>query len=117
MPLPARDLPRRRPDAPRRPTGPRRAVPEALALDSAPVADVEGIKEEIALLRAAIRRLAGDGDVAGQVKALAELRHQIDTLCTALKTQRALAGPDSDAVSATLARVLEELGDELGVSE
>ena len=96
----------------------RRARPVAaksLVLDPATVAAVEGVEQEVALLRAAIRRLAVGEDAAGQVKTLAELRHQIDTLCTALKTQRALAGRDADALSASLAQVLEELGDELGV--
>ncbi len=70
--------------------------------------------EEVALLRAAIRRLARGDEAAVDVKTLAELRHQIDTLCTALKTQHALDGRDADAASTALARVLEELGDELG---
>ena len=87
----------------------------ALALDCAATADVAGLDQEVALLRAAIRRLAGGDDATDQVKALAELRHQIDTLCTALKTQRALSGDAADVVSKALAQVLEEIGDGMGV--
>ena len=86
----------------------------ALRLDRAAVAGL-GLADEVALLRSAIQRLAHDEAAASQVKTLAELRHQIDTLCTALKTQHALEGRDEDVISAALARVLEELGDELGV--
>jgi hypothetical protein len=68
------------------------------------------------LLRASIRRLARpDGDVGGQVKILAELRHQIAALCTALKTQQALEDRDGGGRAAELDQVLEELGDTLGV--
>ena len=86
----------------------------ALRLDPATVAGL-GLADEVALLRAAIRRLAHDEETPAHVKTLAELRHQIDTLCTALRTQHTLEGRDEDAASAALAQVLEELGDELGV--
>ena len=86
----------------------------SLQLDPTAVSDL-GLTDEVALLRAAIHRLAHDDEVAAHVKTLAELRHQVDTLCTALKTQHALEGGDEEALSATLARALEELGDELGV--
>ena len=86
-----------------------------LALDLQAVADVAGLEQEVALLRASIRRLANNGEAAGHVKVLAELRHQIEALCHALKTQQALAGHDGDARAAELAQVLEELGDQLGV--
>jgi hypothetical protein len=85
-------------------------------LDGAAVAGVEGLAEEIALLRVSIRALAKpEHDTAEHVKILAELRHQIATLCTALKTQRALLGRDGDALTAEYVRVLDELGDDLGV--
>ena len=102
-------------DSSARPT--RQEIGEPLRLDPAAVANVEGLEEEVALLRAAIRRLADDGDVAGHVKTLVELRLQIAALCTALKTQRALSGGEADAISAALARVLEELGNEVGVPQ
>lgn len=109
-----------------RPSGPRRsaprsagprpsAVPTGLALDPAAVANVAGLAEEVALLRASIRRLARHDDAAEQVKVLAELRHQVEALCTALRTQQALAGHDGDTRAAELARALDALGDELGV--
>ncbi len=87
---------------------------EPLILDPAAVANAAGLVHEVALLRAAIRCLAGPGNVGPHVRTLAELRHQIEALCTALKTQQALAGRDDD-LSGDLARALEELGDELGV--
>ena len=100
--------PARAANRPARPAG-------ALALDCTATVDVAGLDHEVALLRAAIRRLAGGEDAADQVKTLAELRHQIDTLCTALKTQRVLSGGDADVVSKALAQVLEEIGDGMGV--
>jgi len=93
----------------------RRTGETGLALDPAAVADVAGLAEEVALLRASIRRLAQHDDAAEQVKVLAELRHQVEALCTALKTQQVLDGHDGDARAAELARVLDDLGDELGV--
>jgi hypothetical protein len=91
------------------------AVPK-LVLDLKAVADVAGLEQEVAVLRASIRQLANNGDMATHVKVLAELRHQIEALCRALKTQQALEGHDGDERAAEMARVLEELGDELGVS-
>jgi hypothetical protein len=91
-----------------------RPVPK-LVLDLKAVADVAGLEQEVAVLRASIRQLANDGDMAAHVKVLAELRHQIEALCRALKTQQALEGHDGDERAVEMARVLEELGDELGV--
>ena len=86
-----------------------------LALDLASVAGVAGLGEEVTLLRASIRRLAqADGKTVEHVKVLAELRHQIEALCTALKTQQALQ-ESGEARAAELARALEALGDQLGV--
>jgi hypothetical protein len=77
-------------------------------------AEVAGLAVEVALLRSVIRRLSANGGIPNpMLKGLAELRHQVEALCTALKTERALAGREEDAVAATLAQVLEELGDEL----
>jgi hypothetical protein len=88
-----------------------------LALDLAAVAGAEGLAQEVALLRVAIRRLAENGDAMEDVKVLAELRHQVEALCRALKTQRSLDGHDGDALAAELAQTLEELGDGLGVPQ
>ena len=77
-------------------------------------AEVAGLAVEVALLRSVIRRLSANGGIPNpMLKGLAELRHQVEALCTALKTERVLAGREEDAIAATLARVLEELGDEL----
>ena len=91
-----------------------------LHLNTAAVAGIVGIDQEVALLRAAIRRLIKDDngealEAEARVEALVELRHQVDSLCTALKTQRALDGRPDDAVSTAVARALELLGDEMGV--
>jgi hypothetical protein len=83
-------------------------------LDVAAVAGVEGLAEEVAILRASIRHLADGGEMAAHVKALAELRHQIEALCRVLKTQQSLAGRGDDERAAMIERVLEELGDKLG---
>jgi hypothetical protein len=87
-----------------------------LVLDLNAVADVDGLEQEVAVLRASIRQLANNGDMAAHVKVLAELRHQIEALCRTLKTQQSLEEHDGGARTAELTRVLEELGDELGVS-
>jgi hypothetical protein len=97
--------------------GRQRAAPRrsALTLDLEAVANVDGLAQEVTLLRASIRRLAKpNAKTAEHVKVLAELRHQVEALCTALKTQQALEG-HGDARAAELARVLDELGDQLGV--
>lgn len=86
-----------------------------LALDSEAMNGVEGLADEVKLLRASIRRLAKPDDTTVEhVKVLAELRHQVEALCTALKTQQALDG-NGEAQRAELARILDELGDHLGV--
>jgi hypothetical protein len=78
------------------------------------VLGAEGLTQEVALLRAAIRRLAANGDAAEDVKILAELRHQVEALCRVLKTQHELAD-HGDALAEELAQALDELGDGLGV--
>ncbi len=90
-------------------------MPKKLVLDLQAVADVDGLEQEVAVLRASIRQLANNDGVAAHVKVLAELRHQIETLCRALKAQQSLEGHNGDARAAEMTRVLEELGDELGV--
>lgn len=83
-----------------------------LVLDLQAVADVDGLEEEVSVLRASIRHLAsGDGDVDSHVKVLAELRHQIEALCRALKTRQSLVGADGDERAAAMDRALEELDD------
>lgn len=84
-------------------------------LDLNAVAGVEGLDQEVRYLRAAIRQLATDKDPAPDVKVLAELRHQVEALCRALRTRQSLAGHDGDALAAELAQALDELGDGLGV--
>ena len=86
-----------------------------LRLDVVAVSGLKGLEAETAFLRAAARRLAAGEATDDEVKRLAELRHQVEALGRTLKTQRGLDGGEADALSATLARVLEQLGDEMGV--
>ena len=53
-------------------------------------------------------------DLSEHVKILAELRHQVEALCSTLKAQQALEGREGGA--AELTRTLDDLGDRLGVS-
>ena len=87
-----------------------------LVLDLQAVADADGLAQEVAVLRASIRQLADGGEMVEHVKVLAELRHQIEALCRVLKTQQSLAGRNGDERTAMMDRVLEELGDDLGVA-
>jgi hypothetical protein len=81
-------------------------------------AEAAGLVVEATILRSVIRRLAENAGVpAPMLKAWAELRQQVATLCAVLRTERALAPREEDAVSATLARALEELGDEVELPE
>ena len=86
-----------------------------LLLDLEAVAHVEGLAEEVAMLRASIRELAHPrGDLSEHVKILAELRHQVEALCSTLKAQQALESREGGP--AELNQTLDELGDRLGVS-
>ena len=86
-------------------------------LDLEAVAHVEGLAEEVAMLRASIRELAHPrGDLSEHVKILAELRHQVEALCSTLKAQQALEGREGGIGTAEMARTLDELGDRLGGS-
>ena len=89
--------------------------PSKLPLDLQAVADAEGLAEEVTILRASIRYLTNGGEKAAHVKVLAELRHQIEALGRALKTQRSLEGRDGGGQAAEMDRMLEELGDKLEV--
>jgi hypothetical protein len=102
---------------PSRETAAARAARSAsgLMLDLEAVAHVEGLAEEVAMLRASIRELAHPrGDLSEHVKILAELRHQVEALCSTLKAQQALESREGGP--AELNRTLDELGDRLGVS-
>ncbi len=66
-----------------------------------------GIGEEIALLRRQIREAhrAGDAEAA---------RRGIETLIKAVRVQHVVEGRSAESISAHLARVLDEIGAELG---
>ncbi len=64
---------------------------------------------EIGLLRRAIQRLADHRGVADHLKILAELRHQVDSLCRALKTERDLTTPADEELDALGESVTDEI--------
>jgi hypothetical protein len=74
------------------------------------------------MLRASIRELVHPhGDLSEHVKILAELRHQVEALCSTLKAQQALEGERGERSrrggisEADVAQTLDDLGDRLGV--
>ncbi len=68
-----------------------------------------GMDGEIALLRRRIREAADEGDWEA-------MRKGIETLCKVLKVQYVLAGRSSESLAGSLSRVLEEVGNELGIA-
>ena len=72
-------------------------------------AALRGVDDEIAVLRMLIRKVAREGDVEATRKA-------IETLCRALKVQYALEGRAADGLARSLAKVLNEVGNELGMA-
>ena len=64
---------------------------------------------EIALLRRRIREAADEGDWEA-------MRRGIETLCKVLKVQYVLVGRSSESLAGSLSRVLEEVGNELGIT-
>ncbi len=84
-------------------------VLEEGALELEVAAALRGVEDEIAVLRMLIRRVAREGDVEAT-------RKGIETLCRALKVQYALEGRSAEGLAGSLARVLDELGNELGMA-
>ncbi len=78
-------------------------------LDLEVAAALRGVDDEIAVLRVLIRKVAREGDVEAT-------RRAIETLCRALKVQYALQGRSAEGLAHSLARVLDELGNELGMA-
>ena len=77
--------------------------------DLAEAAELEGVAAEIAVLRVLIKQDLAHGN-------LAEARRDIDTLCRTLKVQYALDERSADTLAQSISRVLDELGEELGVT-
>lgn len=71
-------------------------------------AALRGVGDEIALLRMLIRKAIREGDTEAT-------RRGIETLCRALKVQYALEGRSAEGLANSLARVLDEVGNELGM--
>ncbi|HEX2988167.1 MAG TPA: hypothetical protein VHS06_08365 [Chloroflexota bacterium] len=84
-------------------------VMEEGALELEVASALHGVEDEIAVLRMLIRRVAREGD-------LEATRKGIETLCRALKVQYALDGRSADGLAGSLAKVLDEVGNELGMS-
>ena len=72
-------------------------------------AQARGVGDEIVLLRSQIREAFEQGDTES-------VRRGIDTLCKALRVQHVLDGRSAESLSGSIARVLEEVGAELGVT-
>jgi len=70
---------------------------------------LRGVDDEIAVLRMLIRKVAREGD-------LEATRRGIETLCRALKVQYVLEGRSTEGLAGSLARVLDEVGSELGMT-
>lgn len=71
-------------------------------------ARLEGVDAEIAILRVMIRRMVNVGDVEAA-------RRGIDTLCRMLRARHALDERSAGQLAGSLERVLDTLGEELGV--
>ncbi|MGI5836930.1 MAG: hypothetical protein ACOX87_10675, partial [Chloroflexota bacterium] len=79
------------------------------AWDLEVAAAMRGVSDEIALLRMLIRKAIREGDAEAT-------RKGIETLCRALKLQYALEGRSAEGLASSLARVLDEVGNELGIT-
>ncbi len=80
---------------------------EGLGLEVASA--LRGVDDEIAVLRMLIRKAVREGDADAT-------RKGIETLCRAIKVQYALDGRSAEGLAGSLARVLDEVGNELGMS-
>lgn len=70
---------------------------------------LRGVDDEIAVLRMLIRKAVRAGDAEAT-------RKGIETLCRAIKVQYALEGRSAEGLASSLARVLDEVGNELGMA-
>lgn len=90
---------------------------EVAALAS--VAAVEGLDDEIALTRVAIRRLAERIEAAGSTEEAIALAGAMFTgtgrVAGLLKTQRSLSGKSADGITGAIATALNELSNEWGI--
>jgi hypothetical protein len=86
-----------------------RCLTETDCQDLAQAAALEGVDAEIAVLRVMIQQDLSRGK-------LTEARRDIDALCRTLKVQYALDDRSTDNLSQALARVLDEIGNELGMA-
>lgn len=82
---------------------------EEVAIDLERLARARGMGDEILLLRAQIRRASEEGDWEA-------MRRGIETLAKALRVEHFVEGESSESLSGALSRVLEEVGNELGMT-
>ncbi len=86
-----------------------RSLTEDDCRDLARAAALEGVDAEVAVLRIMIKQDLSQGR-------LAEARRGIEALCRTLKVQYALDDRSANNLSRALARVLDEIGNELGMA-
>ena len=86
-----------------------RSLTQADCEDLIQAVGLEGVDAEITVLRVLIKQDLSEGRVA-------EARRGIETLCRTLKVQYALDDRSTDNLSQALARVLDEIGNELGMT-
>jgi len=77
--------------------------------DLVQAATLKGVDAEIAVLRVLIKQDLSEGRMV-------EARRDIEALCRTLKVQYALDDRSTDNLSQALARVLDEIGNELGMT-
>ncbi len=68
-----------------------------------------GVQDEIALLKSHIRKAVEAGDEVA-------MRKGIETLCKAVRIQYVLGGRSAESLAGSLSKVLEEVGNELGIT-
>ena len=86
-----------------------RCLTDADCQDLVQAAGLDGVDAEIAVLRVLIKQDLSEGRMV-------EARRDIEALCRTLKVQYALDDRSTDNLSQALARVLDEIGNELGMT-
>jgi hypothetical protein len=74
-------------------------------------------ESEVEVMRVLIRRVMERIGAEDPVKALPLIRQGVDAICRALRTERVLTGEAADSLAAAFATALNEIGEELGLSD
>ena len=72
---------------------------------------------EVAVMRVLIRRVMERNGQDDPLKALPAIREGVDGICRALRTEHVLSGEAGETLLRAFARVLEEMGEELGLGQ